>query len=432
MSQEVEQSQGSPWRARLGLALKGACMGIADVIPGVSGGTIALILGIYQQFIEAIRSINPQPLVALLSWAASGFKAEGRERLVKAIGTVHLNFLIPLGIGIVAAVAVGAAIIPSLMERFPEIMRGLFFGLILASVAVPWRLMPKDNRGMLAAALVLTVVMAVTGYALTDPNSVLDTSAEWVSVEAQATDEGAPELKNVIRRGPSALTSQQVYWSEQNAPLREAIAASDPELAQRLQSARDAAAGVVATDKKAIKALAEPYDELRVPVGTVVQVPRPTLWFVFLAGAIAICAMVLPGVSGSFLLLVLGCYYFILNALKGTITQLVHGELPWLSMAYVGLFIAGIAVGILSFARVMSWLLRHQPALTMGALMGLMIGCLRAIWPFQQTLEGRIANVMPAAWGGTEIGAIVAIVVGVVLVVVLTVVGERTQPPASA
>jgi putative membrane protein len=412
------------WRKELVLVAKGVCMGVADVIPGVSGGTLALILGIYAQFIAAIKSINPSPALAALRWVASGFKAPQKEALKDALATVHLPFLLPLGAGIVTALGVGSVVIPKLMELFPEIMRGLFFGLILASVAIPWKLMDKRDRGKLAGALALAVVAAVAGYASTDPNRVLDNTTHWTTIEA------APDstLEKVLRRGPSAQTAEQAYWAPQNQALRDAIARADPAKAQELDQLRHAETQSVATDKKALKARALPYNDLAVPAGTAVQVARPTYAFIFVAGAIAICAMVLPGISGSFLLLVMGVYYFILNALKGIPLQLLEGTVPTESLLYVTLFIAGIAVGITSFSRVLSWLLTHQPTLTMGALVGLMIGCLRPLWPYQQTVQGQIQHVLPTAWGGLEIAALGAVAAGIAAVALLAWLGERTEP----
>src|SRR5690606_17192868 len=98
-------------------------------------------------------------------------------------------------------------------------------------------------------------------------------------------------------------------------------------------------------DKDAIKARSAPYDELVVPAGTPVHVPRPTLWFIFFAGMIAICAMILPGISGSYILLILGAYFFVLNALKGFLTTLASGAVPWNQGVYVAVFCIGCAIG---------------------------------------------------------------------------------------
>lgn len=414
----------------LTLFLKGICMGVADVIPGVSGGTLALILGIYAQFIAAIKSINPAPLLAGLRWIASGFKVDKKEALLKSLETVHLSFLIPLGAGIVLALGAGSVVVPKLMELFPEIMRGLFFGLILASVAIPWKLMNKSDRGRLVGALVLAALMATGGYLSTDPNRVLDSTTSWSTVTA-GDDADKNSLEKLLRRGPSAQTAEQAYWAPQNEPLRQAVAQADPKKAKELDELHHAENNTVATDKRALKARALPYNDLVVPAGTVVQVPRPSYLFVLAAGAIAICAMVLPGVSGSFLLLVLGVYYFVLNTLKGIPLQLLDGQVPTDSLLYIGLFLTGIAVGITSFARVLSWLLTHYPTLTMGALLGLMVGCLRALWPFQSTAQGHISNVLPTAWGGLELAAVAAVLAGAGLVFLLSWLGDRKQEAAA-
>src|SRR5690606_27607896 len=131
-----------------------------------------------------------------------------------------------------------------------------------------------------------------------------------------------------------------------------------------------------------------PYDEVIVPAGTPVRVPRPELWFVFVSGLIAICAMILPGISGSYLLLILGNYFFILNALKGFLKTAASLQLPLNQGAYVVVFCLGCGIGLLGFARVLSYLLREHAVPTLGVLVGLMIGCLRGIWPFRATVDG--------------------------------------------
>ena len=309
------------------------------------------------------------------------------------------------------------------MERYPATMRGLFFGLIVASVAVPIKLMPRRDPVAMGIAFVLALGCGVAGFSLTDPNAIVDTTSEWVKVRVDEPQ----TLEHALRRGPSALTANQVYWSEQNAGLRAAYEAAEPEKAQALADAHAGEGMILATDKKAMKAVAEPYNELMVPVGTVLSVPRPSYWFVMLAGAVAICAMVLPGISGSFLLLIFGVYYFILNAAKSIPTLLLAGTVPTEAIIYVACMLTGIGVGLLSFARVMSFLLRKFPTATMGALVGLMVGCLRAIWPYQMQAEGRIVNYLPQTWGSAELIPLVAVAIGIVLVIVLQVVGNRSE-----
>lgn len=410
------------YRKELGIALKGVCMGVADVIPGVSGGTLALILGIYQQFIDAVKSISPRPILPLFRWVLSGFKPPQKAVFLEALAKIHLRFLVPLGLGIGVAMVIGAKVIPELMESYPATMRGLFFGLIVASVAVPIKLMPRRDPVSIGVAAVLALACGVAGYSLTDPNAIVDTTSEWVEVHVDQ----AQTLEHALRRGPSSLTANQVYWSAQNGSLRSSYAGAEPESARLLAESHAAEGAVVATDKKAMKAVSEPYNELMVPVGTVIHVPRPSHWFVMLAGAIAICAMVLPGISGSFLLLILGVYYFILNAAKSIPMLLATGTFPTQALLYVACMVTGIAVGLLSFARVMSFLLRKFPTATMGALVGLMVGCLRAIWPYQTQVDGAIVNYMPAVWGSAELIPLAAVAVGIVTVVVLQLVGARS------
>lgn len=396
------------------LFAKGICMGVADVIPGVSGGTLALILGIYPDFIEAIKSINARPVPPLLRWLFGGFKRERWEEAKAALVAMHWGFLIPLVSGIALAIAGGSMVIPALMESQPEIMRGLFFGLIAASLVAPLRMMPKSGAGMTLVAVLVGAAFAVAGYLVTDPNVRVDTTSTWVTYAG-----GEATLKEITRLEPTSLTTEQVYWSERNAAMRAAI---DPAKAAELEALHAAA---LPGDKHALKSRAAPYDGVVVPAGAPVQLPRPSMGFIFVAGAIAICAMVLPGISGAFLLVVLGCYYFVLNVLKGTLSQLAHGSFPQTSLIYLALFIAGIVAGITSFSRVLSVLLRRQRLLTMAALMGLMIGCLRSVWPYQAMAEGRLVNRWPAAWGGGEWAALGAVAAGIVIVAVLAVAGKR-------
>lgn len=398
------------------LFVKGMCMGIADVIPGVSGGTLALILGIYADFIESIRSINTRPIAPFFKWLFGGFKRERFAEFRRALDTIHFGFLIPLVCGIAVAIGAGSVVIPSLMESHPEVMRGFFLGLIAASLVAPMRMMPAEGAGKSAAAVGVGLAFAVAGYLLTDPNLVVDTTSTWATVAGEAAT-----LKEITRIEPTSMTTEQVYWADRNAPLRAAI---DPAKAAELEARRAAQGAVLASDKDALKSRAAPYDDVVVPAGTPVQLPRPSYAFIFFAGAIAICAMVLPGVSGAFLLVVLGCYYFVLNVLKGTIWQLAHGVFPLVSLVYLVLFITGILIGITSFSRVLSYLLRRHRMMTMAALMGLMIGCLRAVWPYQQMIEGRLINRLPAQWDGAALSAVGAVVVGMAVVGVLAAAGR--------
>lgn len=246
-------------------ALFGFLMGAADVVPGVSGGTVALILGIYERLIAAIGQLA----------SAAGNAARGRIGMaIETARRVDWAFLVLLGTGIVTALIVGARVIEPLMHGYPVQLRALFFGLIAASVAIPWRaIRGRDRRHTAIAALTAIIAFALVGI-----------------------------------------------------PPRE--------------------------------------------------VSDPPLVAVFLSAMIAICAMILPGVSGAFLLLVMGMYQPALQAINER------------DLLFVAVFMAGAAVGIGSFSKLLSFLLRTHHDVTMAALVGLMVGSLRALWPFQDESRG--------------------------------------------
>lgn len=286
-------------------------MGSADIIPGVSGGTMALILGIYERLLLAIRSFD-------LAWVrelASG-------RVAAALGRNDLGFLIPLGLGIVAALAFFTRIVPlpQLIETHPELIYGLFFGLILASI--------------------------------------------WV----------------LLREAP-AFGAREAGWV-----LLGAIA------------------GFV--------------------VVNLVPVETPTaLWFIFLCGFVAISAMLLPGISGSFILLILGKYAYIIDALGR------------LDLAIIGVFMAGMVCGVLAFSRAITWLLARFHDTTMMTIIGILLGSLWVIWPFQERVYATVGDeeklvgsspVWPAALDGEALAAFGLLAAGFVLVIVLHRLGRRT------
>lgn len=239
---------------------RGLLMGGADVIPGVSGGTVALILGIYERLIHAIRV----GASALLAGARLDFSGSRRR-----FAEVDWLLVLPLGAGILTAIVIGARIIPSLLENHGEPINALFFGLILGSVAVPFRRIGHIGR----AELGLMIGTGLVAFVLV------------------------------------------------GLPPREIV--------------------------------------------------DPPLLLVFGAAAVAICAMILPGVSGAFLLLVFGIYRPTLDALTA------------LNLPYIMTFVAGAVLGLGTFARILEWLLIHRHVLTMAALTGLMVGGVRALWPWQ-------------------------------------------------
>ncbi|MGF1533938.1 MAG: DUF368 domain-containing protein [Bernardetiaceae bacterium] len=246
---------------RIDLFVKGLAMGAADVVPGVSGGTIAFISGIYDTLLTSIKSIGPE---AVRVWRRSGWKAFWR----------HINgwFLLPLLLGIGTSIVSLAKLISYLLKTYPSLLWAFFCGLIVASV---W-LVGKEIQRWTAATVVWLLIGTVVAYAIT--------------VAAPATGTDAP-------------------------------------------------------------------------------------WFVFVSGMIAICAMILPGISGSFLLVLMGMY--------GTIIAAITDR----NLLIIGVFSAGALLGILSFARLLSWLLQRHRGLTLALLTGFMIGSLNKVWPWKHTVS---------------------------------------------
>lgn len=248
----------------LGLIWKGMAMGIAEVIPGVSGGTIAFITGIYQRLINCIKSFD----VEFLSLIKSGeFRAAGKK--------VDINFILSLGLGMVAGIIVGVFAIHYLLENYPEPLWGFFFGLIVAS-AIYIGLQSDISKPINIVMLILGFVIAF-GITLVSPT------------------EG-----------------------------------------------------------------------------------NPALWFVTLSGAIAISAMLLPGISGSFILLLMGMYTLIIPSIKHF---LQHRDLA--SLLILVFFGIGMLIGLVTFSRVLSWLFNHYKSLVLALLTGFLLGSLNKIWPWR-------------------------------------------------
>lgn len=291
------------------LALKGFCMGAADVVPGVSGGTMALILGIYRELIDAIKSFDTKWFKAIC-----GFN-------IKAVLTLpHFSFLLPLMVGILTAILFFTRVfsIPALINSSPEHVYGLFFGLIVGSIVI---LMRQTSRSKisLVASLVAGIVFGFL-------------------------------------------------------------------------------------------------------VVTLVPAETPTTWwFISLSGAIAICAMVLPGISGSFLLLILGKYAYILDGIGHFKLEII---LP---------FALGAGLGLMLFTRFLSWLLKCYEQLTMNFIVGILIASLWVIWPFQERTyvvvreKKRVIGsqpIVPESWADNWQALLLA-VVGCFVVVIISRLGNR-------
>ena len=242
------------------LFAKGMAMGAADIVPGVSGGTVAFITHIYDELLESIRQFRPS-LVPLLF--TQGLSACWRQ--------VNGNFLLTLVLGIALSVLSLGRVIAYHLEHSSVLLGGFFFGLIAASVVY--------------------------------------------------------------------MVSQQTRWS-----LQEGVALVLGTVCVLLMPAKP-------------------------------MMFDPNLFWVFAAGAVAVCAMILPGVSGSFILLMLGMYPVILNALKD------------FNVTMLSVFVAGCVFGLLGFSHLLTWLLRRFHSQTLAVLTGFLLGSLSIIWPWKEVLE---------------------------------------------
>jgi len=296
---------------RVFLFLKGMAMGAADVVPGVSGGTIAFITGIYQELIDSIKNVNAEALRKLF-----------KEGIASAWSHINGNFLIVLFAGIITSIVSLAKGISYLLETYPILVWSFFFGLIVASAVLISKSIEKWNVGTLLGLIIGIII------------------AYYITVASPAQ-------------------TSEAYW------------------------------------------------------------------FVFLSGALAICAMILPGISGSFILLLLGKYKFILGAVSE------------LKIGVILTFIAGCFVGLLTFARLLSYMFKHAHQLTIALLTGFMMGSLNKVWPWKETLETTIdrhgeviplveESVMPYNFQGEPnvIAAIILAVLGFVLIWIL----EKSTP----
>jgi putative membrane protein len=289
------------------ISLKGVAMGAADVVPGVSGGTIAFISGIYEELLRSISAIN---LSTLKLVKTKGLKA--------AWNAVNGNFLLALLFGIFTSIVSLAKIISYLLEYHPILVWSFFFGLVLASILYIARQITKWN----VLTVVLLLVGAVVAY---------------------------------------YITTLQPLISEHSSPM-----------------------------------------------------------FMMLAGALAICAMILPGISGSFILVLLGAYKPVLEA--------IHTK----DLKTISLLAIGAIVGLLSFSKILNWLFEHYKNLTLAVLTGFILGSLNKIWPWKETLTWRInshgeqvpfneQSVSPLAYNGDSqlMAAIFLAIVGFALIILL-------------
>lgn len=289
----------------LKIGIKGMAMGAADVVPGVSGGTIAFITGIYQELIETISGVD---FSLLKTWKLQGFQAMWKQ--------LNGSFILALLSGILISIFSVMRVTNYLLETHPVLIWSFFFGLILASVWFVARQIPKWNFKIVLALLI-----------------------------------GAAIAFYIISLPPLGATTNK--------------------------------------------------------------------YFLFLAGAIAICAMILPGISGAFILVLLGAYK--------TVTEAAHD----FDFKTLGIVALGAVFGLLAFSRVLKWLFDHYSTITLAVLTGFIAGSLNKIWPWKKVLETaqfgekivvlREASVLPGNFEGNPhlFPAVILMFSGFIIILIL-------------
>ena len=260
------------------ITLKGLAMGAADVVPGVSGGTIAFISGIYQELIDSINNVN---LSVLKTLKKDGLKAAWQQ--------VNGGFLLALLSGIFISVLTFSKIITHLLQDHPILVWSFFFGLIIASIALIW----KETSNWKVVDILALVIGIVLSYYITIARPV-----------------------------------------------------SSPD----------------------------------------------SYWYIFLSGFIAIIAMILPGISGAFILLLMGSYETVIGTINKFREGIVKFDMAILgdAMLKLSVFALGAIIGLKSFSKILHWMFEKHKNTTLALLIGFMAGSLNKVWPWKQVLETRI------------------------------------------
>ncbi len=270
----------------------GICMGAADIVPGVSGGTMAFILGIYQELIDSIKLIDSTTIRLLL-----------KLKFKEVFNYIPWQFLASLFFGMLLSVVTLSQFIEDQLSSNPTVIWSFFFGLVLASVVT----ILKAINNWSTTIIILIMISSVVSYAI-------------------------------------------VGAAPQNTPN--------------------------------------------------------TAWFIFLSGAIAINAMILPGISGAYILVLLGKYKYILSAVNSR------------DFVTLTIFLIGASIGLATFVRMLSWLLQKHRNICMSVLTGLMIGSLRKLWPWQST-NTPTHPILPSSMSYETITVIGIISIGISMVLLL-------------
>lgn len=310
--------------------LKGMVIGIANIIPGVSGGTMALVLNVYEPLIEGIHNISLNTLKSF--FLLFTFKKENTKNFGEEMKKIKFGLLFLVIAGAGCSILLFSGLMTFLIQNYQAPTFGFFFGLIIVSIAIPFGMIKKINFKVILALII--AIALIVGL------SMLETDEMKIKSEEQAI-----------------LLDEGETLEQENSVL----------------------------------------DYL----------------YIALCGGVSMSTMIIPGVSGAFVLLLMGKYFSILEAVSN------------LDFAIICVFAVGALLGLLLFSRFLNFLLKKYHDTTMGFLTGLVVGSLWAIWPFKaiHTLSNGenipLSNIIPKQFGSVEIYSLLTIFAGVVVVLIM-------------
>ncbi|NLE00013.1 MAG: DUF368 domain-containing protein [Fibrobacter sp.] len=314
---------------------RGMIIGVANIIPGVSGGTLALVLGIFERLIGAIHKISFQTISASIGLLR--FNKKGWNDFTAELKRIDAYFLASILIGAMISIGALAKLMTYFLEHFHDPTYGFFWGLVLVSAWVPFKLIKKHTFFSVLAAVIAIAGVIILSSSVSDEEKINREQTKY-EIETQKT-----QISDTFVKGKT------------------------------------------------------------------MQKPPSHYLFMVFAGAIGISAMILPGISGSFLLLLMGAYFTILKAIT---------ELDILTLGAVSI---GCLIGILACSRLITYALKRWYDVTTSFLLGLVFGSLVAIWPFKgiATVGEKtvyLSNVLPSSFGLNEMFTILAALVGGIIV----------------
>ncbi len=320
--------------------IKGMIIGVANIIPGVSGGTLALILNIYEPLIEGIHNISWNTVKKFFKIFT--FQKDAFTEFSDEMKNIKMGLLLLVLAGAGVSIALFSSLMTYLIQNFQAPTFGFFFGLIIISIIIPLKMIKKMNFKVVLALIIATALIIAI--------SMLDTDEKKIAKE------------------------EQKILIEENE-------------------------GIADADNNSIL----------------------DYGYLILCGGVAMSTMIIPGVSGSFVLLMMGKYFDVLEAINS------------MNIAVLGSFALGAILGLLLFSRFLNLLLKNHHDITMGFLTGLVIGSLWAIWPFKELhslSSGEVimlSNIIPKSFGSNEIITVCTAVAGMLIVAGMIIIERRNK-----